>query len=425
MKRLLPILIVVVIAAAGIAAGLTAESSAVDVNGATVSVNTINDQMHAFDQTQGGQCYLSLGSDGEGIVTQGAGGQGTYAMSFADGVVDQAATHLLAEQYARSLGITVSSSDLAQAKTELASDFDSEIQSVLTAAESAGTGSACVTDQGQAVTGAALLDSLPSSFSQDQIRFAAYEQELLARGADLSPAAISAYYNANVSDFVTYCLSGIAVSSQSEAQSLIDQINGGASFAAVAKANSLDTESAPGGGALGCTFTEAEIVQQLGVTSVPVGKPFGLSTDQSTGDAEFFEVTSQQTQSLADATPAVRQALLFDTANTNRIQAEINAYARRSDVSIDPRYGSWKVSTIVPPTSPPAKILLPTTASSLASEEAAAAEAAGEAGATGATGTSGTSGPSGTSGTSGTTGAAGAAGTAGSGASGSSAGAGS
>ena len=55
----------------------------------------------------------------------------------------------------------------------------------------------------------------------------------------------------------------------------------------------------------------------------------------------------------------VRRELLQATANVDRVSKEIIAFAHRSDVSVDPQYGTWNRLNVVPPVAPPPQFLLP------------------------------------------------------------------
>ena len=68
-------------------------------------------------------------------------------------------------------------------------------------------------------------------------------------------------------------MSLIVTDTQAHADQLVAQLNAGASFASVAKANSLDTQTAANGGALGCNYTQAQVEQALPAQSVTVGQP--------------------------------------------------------------------------------------------------------------------------------------------------------
>ena len=79
---------------------------------------------------------------------------------------------------------------------------------------------------------------------------------------------------ANTSQFTAACVSRIVTDTEAEANSIVTQLHAGASFAELAKANSIDTQTAANGGALGCDYTLAEVEQALEVQSrSPPGSP--------------------------------------------------------------------------------------------------------------------------------------------------------
>jgi hypothetical protein len=181
---------------------------------------------------------------------------------------------------------------------------------------------------------------------------------LLARGADLSDSAVAAYYAANQALFTAECVGVIATDTQAHANQLIAQLNGGAAFADVAKASSLDPQTAANGGALGCNYTKARVEQALRQSSIAVGKPLTAIQDPGTGQWIIYEVTNEAVEPLSAAAPVARRELLQATANVTRVSREIVAFARHSDVSIDPRYGTWKSLVVVAPVAPPEQYLL-------------------------------------------------------------------
>jgi len=354
-KRLLTLAIVAI--AAGVAAtGCNLTPQAALVNGATISVSSLNSQLQTIDTTQAGQCFLEA-ETGQEIETSGTGGPGTFDMGFAAAILQSQVSDELASQLAASKGLTITAADLATAQNTYDDVLDGQISQVAEASQSAGTASYCVGPDGSALTAAEVLKALPASVQAQQIHNNAVDQQLLASGADITPAQIQAYYNANPSMYTTACVSRIVADTQAHAQEWAAQIAAGASFASVAKANSIDTTTAPDGGALGCNFTLAEIEQDLGVSTVSVNSVIGPLADQS-GDYELYEVTSQTQASLAEVRSDVIQQLQQSTANSNRVAKEIIAFAHRSDVSINPQYGTWKLHSIVPPTPPPTSQLL-------------------------------------------------------------------
>ena len=387
MKRLVSALsvVVVLVVAGGLASACQVTPPAASVNGTTIQISTLNDQLQAFETTQAGACLLTIEAAGSAVQVRGQGAAGTYNMSFAGSVLHQGVSNILYEQYAADRHIQVTPAETATAKSEVESFLDGSISTQLSQANAAGQQSFCQTNTGQAVTGAQVLAGLPASLREAQIQSQAIEDRLLARGATITAADIAAYYAKNPTQFTGACVSAILTDSQVHANELLAQINGGAPFASVAKANSLDQTSAANGGALGCNFTAASVEQQLQVPSITVGAPVGPVQEASSGAWVIFEVTGEVAQSLADATPTIRQDLLRSTSNQTRVANEVRRFARHSSISVDPRYGTWTISRIVPPPGPRPSDLL------AAAVNGAAANASGGTGSS-STGSSGSGG---------------------------------
>jgi hypothetical protein len=100
------------------------------------------------------------------------------------------------------------------------------------------------------------------------------------------------------------------------------------------------------------------VEQALSVQSVTVGQPLAPVQDSSNGQWVIYEVTSQTVAPLSQASTVARRELLQSTANVNRVSREIVRFARSSDVSVDPQYGTWLGLRVVPPVSPPSQFLL-------------------------------------------------------------------
>ena len=356
MKRLLATVSLALVAGV-LATACNALPTAATVNGTTVSVASLNTQLQAFDTTQAGQCLLEA-ETGQTVQTQGAGGAGTFNMAFADSILQNRIGDALAAQLAASKGLTVTASDLANAGNTFEATLDGEISATANQAAQSGTASYCVSAAGQALTGAQVVSGLPTAVRDQLIANNAVDQQLLADGAVITSGQMQAYYAANKALFTADCVSVIVTDTQAHAQEYLAQIKGGASFATVAKASSLDTQTAPSGGALGCSNTESQVEQALGLTSVAVGAPIGPLQDPSTGAWELFEVTSQTVEPLSAAAGVIHQELLQSTANGNRVAKEIVVFARRSTVSVDPRYGTWQGHVVVAPVAPPERFLL-------------------------------------------------------------------
>jgi parvulin-like peptidyl-prolyl isomerase len=360
-KRQLPgaLVAVVVIASGALASACDATPTAATANGDAISTGTLNTQLQALDTTQAGGCLLQLQSGNLAAVSgTGAGGTGTYTMAFANTVLNEQVGNLLAQQYAASRGITVSAAQLATATSDLQATLDGEISQQVSSATSQGAVSDCQLANGSNLSAKALLAALPVEVRAAQVRNEAIDEELLARGANLSAQAVSAYYNANKGFFTQACVSVIVTDSQAHANQVFAQINGGADFAAVAKANSLDTQTAPNGGSQGCGYSLSQIEQSLQVQSLTVGQPVPPLQSTQSGEWLIVEVTSEQVAPLSAATSLVKRELLQDTTNVQRVSHEIVGFARHSDVSINPQYGTWKGTTVRPPVAPPPQFLL-------------------------------------------------------------------
>jgi hypothetical protein len=391
---------VIIVTTGALASACDVTPPAASANGTPISTGTLNTQLHTLATTAAGGCLLQLqNAQLTPLSAVGAGGTGTYTMAFADSVLNNQVGDLLAEQYATSNGITLSSTDLTAAQSDLKSTLGGEISAEVQQASSSGTESFCQDTSGASITGAQILAGLPAKVRDAQIRNEAVDEKLLARGADLSDQAVAAYYAANQPLFTAACVSVIATDTQAHANQLIAQLNGGASFATVAQASSLDSQTAANGGSLGCNYTQARVEQALQQQSITVGKPIAPVQDTSTGQWIIYEVTNQTVEPLSAAAPVVRRELLQATANVTRVSKEIVAFARHSDVTIDPRYGTWKALAVVAPVAPPEQYLLAAASGDLADRKGSSLNLNG----LGSTGSSGSSGSAGSSGTSTTT----------------------
>jgi parvulin-like peptidyl-prolyl isomerase len=411
MKRLLTgvIATAAVLGAGTFASACNAAPTAASANGATISTASLNNQLKVLESTAAGGCLLALeNTEISPAALEGDGGSGTYATEFAGAILQNQVSDLLAEQYAATKGISVSSADVATAKSDFEATLDGEINQQVETAQSEGITSDCQEASGSTISGAQLLAALPSDIAAAQVRNQAVDEKLLALGADLSDAAVFKYYTSNLPQFTQACVSRIVTATQADANQVVLQLDAGASFASVAKAKSIDTQTAADGGSLGCDFTQAQVEQALEQQSIQVGKVLAPVQDSSSGQWYTYEITSQSVEPLTAAEAVVRRELLEATANVDRVSREIVAFARRSDVSVNPQYGTWKGLTIVPPTTPPTRFLLPSVSGASATSAAnAAGSSLGASGVTGAAGTGGATGAPATAGSAGSSSSAG------------------
>ncbi len=363
----------VVLATGSVVSACTVTPTAATANGESIAVSTLNTRLSALNGTAAGQCLLQLEYPQlAGTSAEGEGGPGTWQTTFASTILSNQVSNVLAIQYGASKGITVDAADLASAQSEYVSTLDGAISSDLQQSSSTGSASACQGPDGAGLTGQALLSGLPASVRADDVRSQAVDNKLLARGADLSNSAVLAYYLANRPQFAVECVSQIITDTQTQAQQIVSQLNAGADFATLARSDSIDTQTAPNGGQLGCSFTAAQVEQDLQVTSVTVGSPL-TPVQTSGGQWAVYEVTSQTVEPVTSVASVIRSELLHSTANVQRVDTELVAFVHRSEISVNPQYGTWQGLTVVVPPTPAPRYLLPGAPASLASGAGTAA----------------------------------------------------
>jgi hypothetical protein len=358
-KRLLALLVVV--AAGIVVASVAVTSDAATVNGTGISQSSLNSQLSTIASNSGYQCYLDaqIAADSQGQVQGftygGVGGDlssgqnGTYNNTFVRYWLGQQVSAEVIAQMVSARGLSPTPSELVAARKEVTSSIDDTFVEV----ESLGLQPACQT------TGAAVLGSLPSSFASDLVHQQANVDllEASAAGYGLSASEQARFFADHPERFAEICLSDIAASTQDEATALRSQVLAGAAFADVAKASSIDTQTAPGGGAAGCFSPTTQGYQQIAqdVAGVPVG---GLSkVTQGQNGYFFLQVTSRTPASAEQAQPAIRPTMLM--AGRQAATALVRSEAHRSAISVDPRYGTWTtLRGIIAPPRPPANSVL-------------------------------------------------------------------
>jgi parvulin-like peptidyl-prolyl isomerase len=126
----------------------------------------------------------------------------------------------------------------------------------------------------------------------------------------------------------------IEVGAKATALSLRSQILGGASFAVLARAHSIDSTTAPEGGVLGC-IPDAEFTAPLnkviaGLTVGRVSSPISFSSDWL-----LLLVSRREPETSQQLIPSL----------VTQEQSALNTYFPRllgsAKVEVDPQYGTW------------------------------------------------------------------------------------
>ena len=314
----------------------TATPVAARVNGSEISVPTLLGALRSIANNSAYRCLIS--QDSSSVAYSGTGSD-TYAASFVSGVLS-----LLIDQRALRLSLrsdksTTSSLAASVAKQTLIDQY------------SPSSGSAC------SATGQQVLSGFTSTYRNEAIQFQADEDTLAARsqGVVFDQKGLSVYAKAHLAQTSLACTAAILVASKARATALAIQINGGANFAAIAKANSLDQTSAASGGSLGCDLP-GQFASPLDtiVAGLPVDK---LSSPIAfNGSFVLILVTKREPAPLADV-----GELLLSSAAVTKAQSEVNAIANHASVSVDPAYGKWALMSgaheVISPSGPPDRLL--------------------------------------------------------------------
>ena len=356
MKRLLALAALAALAAAGTACDLSPPAATTD--GGTVSTRQLVDQLELVANTNSEahayvQCVLA--AEGVNLPASVAGaGNDTVSSAFASFELSTLVLERLVHADLARRGRPVTPADLSAATSDLAAQVDAAAQS-----------GSCP----QGATGPQVVDHLPAVFRQEQVGFLAAQERLaeVLGHVDLSVGGLMAYYQSHTSEFAEICLSDIAVQSQAQAQQIHDAIaSGSATFAAEATQSSVDSQTAPQGGTLGCVARSAIANQVILSALAPlkagqITQPF---QEPSTTGASLWLVLrfdGDKTVPFSQAETQIRQELL--SAQNGTVSAEFGRITRAAHVTVDPRFGSWSATAgIQAPAPPPARDLLSRTA---------------------------------------------------------------
>jgi len=342
-KRLLVLLLV--LAGGLVAAALAIPTNAANVNGTTISQQTLNADVSAIAGSVAYQCYLNsqayLASSGAqqlppvaGAGNQAGGGDPTANSAFVATYLDTEIGHQLVLQLAAAHHVAVTPAQLADARTNLAGQITAVMTQILQTAEGQNPRYSC-TVTGQALTGAEVLSTMPASFVDQQVQFVATAsalQEDLARIGS-SDADLEGYYARHRAEFDTTCFTAASFSTLTAAQEAAAQVAFGTPFAQVAA-------KATQAGNLQCAPL-VDITAQLPATAELGGLAVGaVSVPVNVNGAYYLlELTKRTPTPYAQVKAAVSQAV--QQLGAKPTQTAITAAERHATVKVDPRYGIW------------------------------------------------------------------------------------
>jgi len=329
---------IVVVGAIVAAGAVSVPSTAVTVDGTSISRATVNRDLATIEQNQTFGCYLAASvvirsGNAAGLPPiQGSGRTGTYNTSFVDFWLSQQINNLLIEHLAAQQHLSLDPTAMSAGQADLVESVSSTLAE---AAVATGQSAVCA-PSGQAVVGA-----LAPRVRGELVRAQAAGDLVLAHAAGygLTRAELARYFGAHRSQFQTICLSAIQTSSQAGAILARAAVAGGKSFASVAQSVSTDATSAANGGQLGC-FSPSQ-----GAYATVANDVKGLAVGElsqplsNNGSYLVLQVTSNLPVAFSSVVPAVRQAVLV--AGASKASRELAALTRNAQVSVDPRYGRW------------------------------------------------------------------------------------
>jgi len=253
-------------------------------------------------------------------------GQGTFDAAFTALALTRQIYYTLIETELAKRKLTVGASDLAAARTLVV----------------------------QQLNGDEVFGKFPKSY-QDKLVLRQAQLDLLTLAVnDLGTPeqAARTYYDNNQNEFTQACVSHILVAEEAKANEIKAKLAAGEDFAALASAETLDTESKPRGGDLGCDITPdtgfvpeflaAIFAQPVGEVGAPVKTQFGF---------HLIKVTKRDAIAFEQAADAARQKVT-DTGS-EKVLALLQESVQAARIEINPKYGSFRKTGQSPGVVPP------------------------------------------------------------------------
>lgn len=308
------------------------------VNGSAISVSSLNDMVSALGSSSGYRCDITAEAQGASVATPVIFGVGsnTYASSF------------VAQQLEFLIGASAMHQGVVAMHLPTSAIANKVAVLVLDNELSPPSSSTCP------LSGAEVLNAFSPSVRNVLIGLAENDAVIAAHlaGTTLTPAGIRSYERNHLASTQLSCTDAIEVPTAAKAAAVERQLAAGASFAAVAKADSSDTATAAKGGSLGCLVSSEfpspldSIVEKLALDKVSAAIPYD-------GDFVVLLVTVRKIPS-----PEVAgETLVGAEEQVSAYSNEIDALYGVGNVVVSPSYGKWgKISGsygITPPSGPP------------------------------------------------------------------------
>jgi foldase protein PrsA len=206
----------------------------------------------------------------------------------------------------------------------------------------------------QQLNGEEVFAKFPESYQDDLVRRQA-ELDLLTLSVNElgAPAeAARAYYDSHQNDFAQACASHILVAEEAKANEIKGKLAAGEDFAALASAESIDTESKPRGGDLGCEInSETPFVPEfmLAVFTQPVGEVGGPVKTQF--GYHLVKVTKREVPPFEQVAGQAREKVT--DAGQEKVLTVLQEAVQKARIEVNPKYGSFRKTGGSPGVVPP------------------------------------------------------------------------
>jgi hypothetical protein len=335
-------LVLLVLLAGGLtAAALAVPTNAAVVNGTSISQETLNSDVSAIAGSPDYQCYLNaqaaLGGQQQPLPSvsgagKGQGGQNaTATTAFTATYLETEVGHQLIFQAADRRGISVTSAQLADARSAYADQITSVMQQV--AQQTRDPRYTCGSPQ--ALTGEAVLSTLPASFVDAEVQYLATSAALAddLAGVGASEADLQNYFAQHQSEFDTVCLTYGLYTTESAATAALMQAQHTPFSQVVTQASR--------GGPLQCAplpVIASQLPSTFDLGKLAVGT-VSFPIDLGNGSYVLVQITSRTPTDYGSVRELVGQ--IVQNEGASKTQAVVTSLERHSSISIDPRYGVW------------------------------------------------------------------------------------
>lgn len=269
-----------------------------------------------------------------------------------EGLIDIEESTIPIDQFAQFLGYEIQWEIVTQATADeweieiTEGQIDDEADRIYEEADTGETREDFVSSRG--VTEQFLREIAEQNLIDEAVR-----AELADDVADPTDEEIQAEMEDAAASLTEVCVSHILVSTQEEAQAVMDRLEGGEDFGDLATELSQDPGSAENAGVLPCTNAGQYVAEfRDAALSAPVGEVNPEIVETQFG-FHVLEVTDRQETAVGDL--PTRDEVI-DSLRSDAVALELNSWfldtVSAADVTVDEQYGTWQPTpqpSVIPP----------------------------------------------------------------------------